>query len=62
MSSLQKIVNEKIKELTDKYKIYEGSFEEKEKQINKIYELYEKNIKYDTISEKDINELEKRKR
>ena len=62
MSSLQKIVNEKIKELTDKYKIHEGSFEEKEKKIDKIYELYEKNIKYDTISEKDINELEKKKK
>lgn len=62
MSSLQKIINEKIKELTEKYKIDEGSFEEKEKQIDKIYELYEKNIKHDTISEKDINELEKKKK
>lgn len=62
MSSLQKIVNDKIKELTDKYKIHEESFEEKEKKIDKIYELYEKNVKYDTISEKDINELEKKKK
>ena len=62
MSSLQKIVNEKIKELTDKYKIKGESFEQKENEINKIYELYEKNIKYDTISEKDINELEKKKK
>ena len=62
MSSLQKIINEKIKELKDKYEIEEGSFEQKEKQIDKIYELYEKNMKYDTILEKDINELEKKKK
>lgn len=62
MSSLQKIVNDKIKELIEKYNIEGGSFEEKEKQIDKIYELYEKNIEYDTISEKDINELEKKKK
>ena len=62
MSSLQKIVNDKIKELTGTHKIVDGTFEEKEKQIAKLYELYEKNEKYDTISDKDIEELEKKKK
>ena len=62
MSNLQKIVNDKINELVDEYKIDDNSFDKREKDINKIYELYEKNMKYDTISEKDIKELEKKKK
>jgi hypothetical protein len=62
MSSLQKIVNDKIKELTGTYNIANGTFEEKEKRIDKLYELYEKNEKYDTISDKDIEDLEKKKK
>lgn len=62
MSTLQKIVNDKIKEIIEEYKIDDNSFEEREKKITKIYELYEKIIKYDTISEKDIKDLEKNKK
>jgi hypothetical protein len=59
MSNLQKIVNEKIKELTGEYKIEGGSFEKREIKINNIYKIYKKIMKYDTISEKDIKDLEK---
>jgi hypothetical protein len=58
MSGLQKIINDKIKELRVSYGIRGKTFEQKEREIRRLYEIYEKNEHYEQIEENDLKKLE----
>ena len=58
MSGLQKIINDKIKELRVSYGIRGKTFEQKEREIRRLYEIYEKNEHYEQIEESDLKKLE----